>query len=240
MTDFLRRLFEIVFSIVVLALFSPVWLIIALAIRLSGPGEIIYKSRRFGKGCRPFNLYKFRSMITNADHLGSMNVGDTDSRVTKIGRILRITHLDEFPQFINVLLGQIGLVGPRPDIEYYVRLYTEEQKKIIFAIKPGITDWASLSNFEQYRDFARADDPDRFFEEVIRPLKVDLQLYYCARRNLIGDLYIILCTTMRIIKMKLPFPKGVREIIARHQAIIMDSTNSTNRGEPDQTNGDRQ
>ena len=220
MTDFLRRLFEIIFSIVVLVLFSPFWLLIALGIRLTSPGEIIYKSRRFGKGCRPFNLYKFRSMVTNADHLGSMNVGDTDSRVTKIGRFLRITRLDEFPQFVNVLLGQIGLVGPRPDIEYYVRLYTEEQKKIIFAIKPGITDWASLSNFEQYRDFARADDPDRFFEAVIRPLKVDLQLYYCTHRSLTSDLYIILCTALRIIKVKLPLPKGVREIIAKHRAII--------------------
>ncbi|MBQ3333729.1 MAG: sugar transferase, partial [Thermoguttaceae bacterium] len=94
--------------------------------------------------------------------------------------------------------------------------------KIIFAIKPGITDWASLSNFEQYRDFARAADPDRFFEAVIRPLKLDLQLYYCTHRSLIGDLYIIICTAMRIVKVKLPLPREVREIIAKHHAIIAD------------------
>lgn len=222
MSDLIRRLFEIVFSLSIIAICFIPGLILALFVHISGPGGVLYKSRRYGREEKPFYLYKFRSMVSYADQMGAFNVGDSDCRVTRIGRFLRTTKLDELPQFFNVLVGQIALVGPRPDIEYYVKMYSDEEKRTVFAIKPGITDWASLVNYEQYNDFSLSDDPDEYFVKFIRPLKVRLQIYYCEHRSLFSDLWIIILTAFKMIKIQLPLPKDVRQVVNEYNKRIYD------------------
>lgn len=215
-SGFFRRLIEIVISLLALVIFLIPGVIISMLILCSGPGGVLYRSRRIGKGEKPFYLLKFRSMVANADKIGAFNVGNTDARITRIGRFLRITKLDELPQFLNVLVGQIGLVGPRPDIEYYAKMYTEQERQIVFAVKPGITDWASLVHYEQYSSFSQSTEPDVFFLKYVRPLKVRLQIYYCQHRSLWGDMRIIVTTAFRLMKICLPLPKEVQRIVTEY------------------------
>jgi lipopolysaccharide/colanic/teichoic acid biosynthesis glycosyltransferase len=213
MSDFIRRFIDIFISIIAMVILLPLLIVIGIAVYCSSPGGVLYCSRRIGRFEKPFTLYKFRSMVSGADKIGSLNVAHTDSRVTTIGCFLRVTKIDELPQFINVFIGNMTLIGPRPDIPEYIAKVPEERKKIILSIKPGLSDWASLFAFSQYADFAKAENPDAFHIRYIHPIKLALQEHYCLNRSLTTDIYIFLLTTLRILKINLGLPQDIKNII---------------------------
>lgn len=194
----MKRLFDILFSLIILILFLPFGIIISLLIVIESKGGIYYKQERIGKNGNPFYLLKFRSMRTNADKLGKLTVGMRDPRITRIGYFIRKFKLDEFPQFINVLKGEMSIVGPRPDVKEYVDLYTDEQRTILL-VKPGITDYASLEYFEESDLLAQSSNPEKTYIEEIMPAKIRLNQKYIANPNLFVDLKIIFLTAKRIL-----------------------------------------
>lgn len=193
----LKRLFDFVASLFGLILFSPLLLAIAVWVKCDSPGPVFYRGKRAGRFGKPFEIFKFRSMVIDADKIGGPSTSEDDPRVTRSGNLIRRFKLDELTQLINVLLGQMSLVGPRPEIVEKVADFSEQQKKILDD-RPGITDWASIWNSDEGGVLAGAPDPDEAYEKVIRPTKLKLQLYYCDTRNLFIDLKIILYTVMRI------------------------------------------
>ncbi len=177
--------------------FLPIGIVISLLILLESRGGVFYKQERIGKNGIPFYLLKFRSMRTNADKLGKLTVGMNDPRITRIGYFIRKFKLDEFPQFINVLKGEMSIVGPRPDVKEYVDLYTNEQLQILI-VKPGITDYASLEYFEESDLLAKSSNPEKTYIEEIMPEKIKLNQKYIANPTLFVDLKIIFLTAKRI------------------------------------------
>jgi lipopolysaccharide/colanic/teichoic acid biosynthesis glycosyltransferase len=194
----IKRLFDILFSILVLLLFLPFGLIISTLIIFSSPGGIFYRQERIGKNGKPFRIFKFRSMRNDSDKKGKLTVGMRDPRITPIGYFIRKYKLDEFPQFINVLKGEMSIVGPRPEVQEYVQLYTKEQRKVL-DVKPGITDYASLYYFKENELLAQATDPQKTYIEEIMPAKIKLNEKYLANPTLFHDLNIIFTTFMKIL-----------------------------------------
>ncbi|MDG1349530.1 MAG: sugar transferase [Crocinitomicaceae bacterium] len=195
----MKRAFDIIFSLVVLIIFFPFGLLISIAILSSSRGGVFYRQERIGKRGKPFMLFKFRSMKLNADKKGKLTVGMTDSRITKIGVFIRKYKLDEFPQFINVLIGDMSVVGPRPEVEEFVAYYTDEQKRIL-DVKPGITDYASIEYFNENALLAASENPKQDYIKKIMPQKINLNQKYIKRPTLTHDLKIILRTVQRILK----------------------------------------
>ena len=187
----MKRAFDIIFSLVVLIIFFPFGLLISIAILSSLRGGVFYRQERIGKRGKPFMLFKFRSMKLNADKKGKLTVGMTDSRITKIGVFIRKYKLDEFPQFINVLIGDMSVVGPRPEVEEFVAYYTDEQKRIL-DVKPGITDYASIEYFNENALLAASENPKQDYIKKIMPQKINLNQKYIKRPTLTHDLKIIL------------------------------------------------
>jgi len=171
-----------VFSLAGIIILSPVFLVLSVMIILDSRGGVFFRGQRVGLHGKPFRIFKFRSMKTNSEGNGYWNIGDEDPRITRIGGFLRRSKLDELPQLFNVFLGEMSIVGPRPELQYYVDMYTEDEKEIL-SMKPGITDWASVTYMEQYISFTSASDPDRFYLEQIRPVKLKLQRYYCRHQS---------------------------------------------------------
>lgn len=194
----MKRLFDILFSLIILILFLPFGIVLSVLIVLESKGGIFYKQERIGKNGIPFYLLKFRSMRTNADKLGKLTVGMRDPRITKIGYFIRKFKLDEFPQFINVLKGEMSIVGPRPDVKEYVDLYSTEERKVL-EVKPGITDYASLEYFEESDLLAKSSNPEKTYIEEIMPAKLKLNQKYIANPTLLVDLKIIFLTAKRIL-----------------------------------------
>jgi len=226
MVDTLRRIIEIFVSVTALIMLSPLLTVVALLVYVTSPGGVLYCSRRIGINEKPFTLYKFRSMVADADKMGSFGVAHTDSRVTPIGRLLRTTKLDELPQFVNVLIGNITLVGPRPDILEFVEKLPQEKKNVIFSIKPGLSDWSSLFAFAQYADLAKADDPDQYYIKNMYPIKIALQEYYVRNRSLMMDMHIIVLTALRMLKINLGIPTHIKKIIDE-AALVQDTPDKT-------------
>jgi lipopolysaccharide/colanic/teichoic acid biosynthesis glycosyltransferase len=195
----MKRAFDILFSLAVLIVFFPFGLLISIAILSSSRGGVFYRQERIGKRGKPFMLFKFRSMKRNADKKGKLTVGMTDSRITKIGVFIRKYKLDEFPQFINVLIGDMSVVGPRPEVEEFVAYYTDEQKRIL-DVKPGITDYASIEYFNENALLAASENPKQDYIKKIMPQKINLNQKYIKRPTLTHDLKIILRTVQRILK----------------------------------------
>lgn len=193
-------------------LLFPLFLVIAVAITLDSKGGVFFRGPRIGQYGKEFRIFKFRSMIPDCEGKGAWNVGERDARITRTGHFLRKSKLDELPQLINVLKGEMSLVGPRPELRYYTDMYTNEEKAIL-DIKPGITDWASLVNFEQFQVFTASSDPDAAYLENIRPLKLKLQLYYRYHHSFLGDLRCILWTVYKVVTRSRQLPKDVRKIV---------------------------
>jgi len=214
-----KRLLDIVISFLSLVILFPLFVVIAALVMVTSPGGVFFRGVRVGQYGKPFRIYKFRSMVKDAEGNGKWNVGNNDERITPIGRFLRITKIDELPQLINVLKGDMSLVGPRPELQIYVDMYTEEEKKIL-DLKPGITDWASLANFDQYRIFTRAKDPDEAYLKYIRPLKLKLQLYYRYNNSMLIDLKIILWTIYKVIFRSKRLPKEIEAIVAEYREKV--------------------
>lgn len=194
----MKRLFDIFFSFFFLVFFLPFGIIIALLIALEDRGAIFYFQERMGQFGRPFKLIKFRSMHLNADKLGKLTVGMKDPRITKVGYFIRKYKLDEFPQFINVLKGDMSIIGPRPEVKEYIDLYTDEQKKIL-NVKPGITDYASLEYFDEARLLGNSENPKQTYINEIMPAKLELNKKYLANPSFTHDIKLMWLTFKKMI-----------------------------------------
>lgn len=194
----IKRLFDFLLALLGLILLSPVVLAIALLIKFHDWGPVFYRGERVGRGGAIFRIYKFRSMIVGADKTGIASTTKEDPRITPIGRFLRKTKLDELPQLINVFLGQMSIVGPRPEVKKFTDLYTEKEG-VLLELRPGITDYASLWDINEAEVLAGSSDPDKDYLEKIRPEKVRLQLKYYRERSLWTDIKIILLTLRKML-----------------------------------------
>ena len=194
----MKRIFDILFSSFILLCFLPFGLIISFLIAFSSPGGIFYRQERIGKGGIPFFILKFRSMRTDSDTKGKLTVGMRDPRITSIGYFIRKYKLDEFPQFVNVLKGEMSVVGPRPEVKEYVVLYNEDQRKVL-QVKPGITDYASLYYFKENELLAQSVDPQKTYIEEIMPAKLKLNEKYLENPTVFHDLKIIFKTFVKIL-----------------------------------------
>lgn len=168
-------------------------------IRGEDGGSVFYRGVRVGLNGRAFRIFKFRTMVVNAEKLGGSSTADDDARITRIGKVLRKYKLDELPQLINVLKGEMSFVGPRPEVQHYVDMFTEEERAIL-SVRPGITDWASLWNNDEGAILAGSPDPEKTYMKEIRPEKIRLQLKYVRERSFPVDLKIILQTLFAIIR----------------------------------------
>jgi lipopolysaccharide/colanic/teichoic acid biosynthesis glycosyltransferase len=195
----MKRLMDVVFSLIILIAFLPFGLIIAICIALESPGGVFYRQERIGLGGKPFMIFKFRSMRPNAELHGKLTVGARDPRVTRVGAFVRTYKLDEFPQFINVLKGEMSVVGPRPEVIDYVKHYSEEQRRVL-EYKPGITDLASITYFEENKLLANAADPQQTYLTDIMPAKIRINLDYQTKSTVWSDLGVVWKTGMRMIK----------------------------------------
>lgn len=193
----MKRAFDFILSLIGLILLSPIFLIISLLIALSSKGGVFYKQTRVGKDNIDFKVYKFRSMIVNADKKGLLSIGKDgrDPRITKIGYILRKYKLDELPQLINVLNGDMSLVGPRPEVRKYVDLYDNKQKEIL-KVRPGITDIASITFRNENDLLSQSPNPEQYYIQEIMPKKISLSLEYVKTRTLIKDIKLIFKTIL--------------------------------------------
>jgi lipopolysaccharide/colanic/teichoic acid biosynthesis glycosyltransferase len=183
---------------IILLCFLPFGLIIALLIVLESRGGVFYRQTRVGRFGKPFKLWKFRTMRPNSDKLGTLTVGMRDPRITRVGCFIRKTKMDEFPQFLNVLVGDMSIVGPRPEVKEFVDLYTAEQQKILRA-KPGITDYASLEYFKENELLGKAVDPRKTYIEEIMPAKIELNMKYLNNQGFAQDVLIMWQTFLKII-----------------------------------------
>jgi len=195
----LKRLFDIIFSLAGLITLSPLFLFVAILIKSEDKGPVFYKGLRVGKDGDNFKMFKFRTMVINADKIGGPSTADDDPRLLKIGKFLRKLKLDEIPQLINVLIGEMSFVGPRPEVPFYVNMFNEEEKQIL-TVRPGITDWASLWDSDEGAILAGSPDPEKTYMEKIRPEKLRLQLKYVRERSFWVDLKIIFQTALKVIK----------------------------------------
>jgi len=194
----MKRLMDIAISFVGLILLFPLILVIALFIKLEDYGSVFYQANRVGLYGEIFTMYKFRTMVVNAEKLGPSSTSSDDRRITKTGKKLRRFKLDEIPQLFNVILGNMSIVGPRPEIQKFTDMFNEEEKAIL-SVKPGITDWASIWNSNEGEILVGATDPDKAYFELIRPEKIRLQLLYVKNNNFFIDLKIIFLTIRKLI-----------------------------------------
>jgi lipopolysaccharide/colanic/teichoic acid biosynthesis glycosyltransferase len=194
----IKRLLDVVFSLLVLGLLSPLLIVLALVIKRDG-GPALYAGKRVGKDGKPFGMYKFRSMVLNADKIGGSSTPDDDPRITPIGKVLRRYKLDELPQFLNVLRGEMSVVGPRPQVQWAVDLYTPEERKVL-SVKPGITDLASVRFPNEGEILRGSTDPDKDYMEKIHPEKMRLNLEYVRTQSLLTDLRLIAETAAAIFR----------------------------------------
>jgi lipopolysaccharide/colanic/teichoic acid biosynthesis glycosyltransferase len=172
---------------------------LAIFIALESRGGVFYRQERIGKDEVPFKLWKFRTMRKDSDKLGKLTVGMRDPRITRVGYFIRKSKLDEFPQFLNVFVGQMSIVGPRPEVKEYVDLYNEDQRQIL-KVKPGITDFASLEYFNENELLGKSSDPKKTYIEEIMPAKIELNKKYIQNPGLGTDIKIMWRTFIKIIR----------------------------------------
>ncbi len=195
----MKRAFDIFGSALGLMVLSPLLACVAVAIKLDSRGPVLYKGARVGINGRRFNILKFRTMVANAEAIGGSTTPENDSRVTAVGRFLRGNKLDELPQLWNVLIGEMSFVGPRPQVQWAVDLYTPEER-LVLSVRPGITDYASLCFANEGEILKGSNDPDRDYMEKIHPEKMRLSLEYVRSRSFSGDLSIIAQTLGAVIR----------------------------------------
>lgn len=195
------RFFDILFAVIGLIVLSPLFIIIALCIKLTSAGPVFFRQVRVGRFGKDFRLFKFRSMYMNAEAKGQLTVGGRDNRISTVGYYLRKFKLDELPQFINVLLGDMSFVGPRPEVRKYVDLYTEDQRKVL-TVLPGITDYASIAYRNENELLSKAANPEQFYITDIMPRKIELNYRFINERSLGKYFYILLTTVVTAIKGK--------------------------------------
>lgn len=192
-----KRTLDVFASSVGLVLLAPLLVAIGVAVRATSPGPALFRQPRVGRGARLFRILKFRTMVVGAERRGPAITADGDARVTPLGRWLRRTKLDELPQLINVWLGDMSLVGPRPEVPRYLPCY-DANGRVALSVRPGITDPASLRLRDEEQLLARFCDTERAYIEVLLPLKLDLARDYVARQSILGDLFLIMRTLGRL------------------------------------------
>jgi lipopolysaccharide/colanic/teichoic acid biosynthesis glycosyltransferase len=197
----LRRAFDVAAAGAGLIVLAPLFAVVAAAIRLDSPGPVFYRQERVGRGGRTFRMTKFRSMRTDADRVGGLLTVGADPRITRVGRWLRASKIDELPQLLDVVRGDMALVGPRPEVPRYVALYTPEQRRVL-DVRPGITDPASIHYRDESEVLANADDPERAYVETVLPHKLAINLEYQDRRTLASDVGVILATLLRLVRRR--------------------------------------
>lgn len=193
----LKRLFDFTFSVIGLLILFPILLIILVVIKLTSKGPVFYRQVRVGLNNKDFKIFKFRTMKVNSDKLGLLTVGGKDPRVTTIGYYLRKYKIDELPQLINVFIGNMSFVGPRPEVRKFVDLYTTNQLKVL-SVKPGITDLASIEFRNENELLSNVQNPTQYYIDVIMPKKIDINLKYIEDRSLLNDI-IVIFKTFRIL-----------------------------------------
>jgi lipopolysaccharide/colanic/teichoic acid biosynthesis glycosyltransferase len=193
----LKRAMDLVVGSAALVVFSPAIALTALRIKREDGGPVFYRAPRVGRDGKPFRMFKFRTMVVNADRIGGPSTAADDPRLTRVGHSIRKYKLDEIPQLINVVRGDMSLVGPRPEVQHYVDMYSPEERQIL-SVRPGITDWASI-RYRNEGDILRgASDPEAAYMEKIRPGKLRLNLEYVRRRSLWTDIKILAQTARAI------------------------------------------
>jgi lipopolysaccharide/colanic/teichoic acid biosynthesis glycosyltransferase len=200
----LKRPFDIAGSALGLVLLSPLFLVIAMVIKLDSPGPVFFRQERVGKGGRLFRIFKFRSMIADASHRGTALTVRADRRITRVGEFLRRSKLDELPQLMNVLAGDMSLVGPRPEVPEFMAFYTAEQRAIITSMRPGITDYAAILFRDESSLLDQSGDPVDIYRREIMPLKFVYYERYSREIEILNDLRIILATMILLAVGRLP------------------------------------
>ena len=193
------RFFDFILSLVGLVVLAPIFIVLAIWIKIDSKGPVFYKQVRVGKNSIDFELFKFRSMVVGADKKGLITVGGRDPRITHSGYFIRKYKLDELPQLINVLVGDMSLVGPRPEVRKYVNLYTDEQQKVL-SVKPGITDYASIEYMDENEILGKSSDPEKTYIEDIMPEKIKYNMKYINNKNLFEYFKIIFLTVLKIVR----------------------------------------
>lgn len=194
----LKRTFDLILALCALVLLGPLLLLIAVLIKLDDGGPVLYRGVRIGRAGVPFRICKFRTMVMNADRLGGPSTPDDDPRITKPGRWLRRSKLDELPQLLNVMSGKMSFVGPRPEVAREVALYSDEERALL-RVRPGITDWASIRFRDEGAILRGATDPHETYRRVIRPEKMRLALEYVRTASLATDVRILLATLRAVV-----------------------------------------
>ena len=193
------RFFDFILSLVGLVVLAPIFIVLAIWIKIDSKGPLFYKQVRVGQNGIDFGLFKFRSMVVDADKKGLITVGGRDPRITRSGYFIRKYKLDELPQLINVLVGDMSLVGPRPEVRKYVELYTDEQQKVL-SVKPGITDYASIEYMDENEILGKSNDPEKTYIEEIMPEKIKYNMKYIQNKNVSEYFKIIFLTLLKIVR----------------------------------------
>ena len=193
------RFFDFILSLVGLVVLAPIFIVLAIWIKIDSKGPVFYKQVRVGRNGIDFGLFKFRSMVVDADKKGLITVGGRDPRITRSGYFIRKYKLDELPQLINVLVGDMSLVGPRPEVRKYVELYTDEQQKVL-SVKPGITDYASIEYMDENEILGKSSDPEKTYIEEIMPEKIKYNMKYIQNKNVSEYFKIIFLTLLKIVR----------------------------------------
>ncbi len=195
----LKRSFDFTFSLIGFIILFPFLFVIGVLIILDSKGGALYIQKRVGRNFKEFGIIKFRTMVPNSDQVGLLTVGSRDSRITKIGFFLRKNKIDELPQLLNVLLGDMSFVGPRPEVKKYVDSYNEDQQEVL-NVRPGVTDIASISYSNENELLSKYSDPEKAYIQIIMPDKLKLNLEYIQRQSFISDFKIIVRTIFKLFK----------------------------------------
>lgn len=203
MYNTVKRIFDFAIAVLLLAVCAVPLAVTAFLIWQHDRGQVLYRAKRVGRSGEIFTMFKFRTMVLNADKIGASSTADDDPRITPVGRFLRRYKLDELPQLFNVLNGSMSLVGPRPQVKWAVDLYSAEEKQVL-TVPPGITDYASLYFPNEGEILRGSTDPDRDYMEKIHPTKMQLSLRYVRERSLLTDLKVLLWTALIVVGLRPP------------------------------------
>lgn len=198
--SFLKKLFDMFFSVIALIIALPLFLVFSILIKRCSPGPVFYLGNRVGRNGRIFRMYKFRSMIVNADKIGGPSTSADDFRLTIVGKFLRKHNLDELPQLINILKGEMSFVGPRPEVPSEVETYSQEDKDVILSVKPGLTDLATLADIHEEEILRGAENPHEAYRRLIKPQKLRLAKEYVKTRSFWLDFKILIKTFLLAVK----------------------------------------
>lgn len=217
----MKRVFDIVVSTLGLIIFFPVMLVVALAIKLTSPGPILFSQKRLTMGMREFSIYKFRSMVSNElREKNTVQIKGSSNEITPIGKFMRKTKLDELPQLWNILKGDMSFIGPRPELPRRLKYYTEKQKGI-FSVRSGISSPASIVFSDEEYLMNQVEDPERFYIEQIMPYKIELNLYYIEQQSFFYDIWLIVATLLKILnKVKNENIVKYKELLNKKERIV--------------------